>query len=49
MVHNNKGTIMHVIFSPLNFMSIIINKYNPSYIVFGYDNYFGYKKKYAGF
>ena len=26
------------------FMSIIINKYNPSYIVFGYDNYFGYKK-----
>lgn len=27
-----------------DFMSIIINKYNPSYIVFGYDNYFGYKK-----
>ena len=34
-------------FSKLNaeqFMSIIIKKYNPSYMIFGYDNYFGYKK-----
>ena len=27
-----------------NFLELIINKYNPSYIVFGYDNFFGYKR-----
>lgn len=34
-------------FSKLNadsFMNIIIDKYNPSHIIFGYDNYFGYQK-----
>ena len=27
-----------------NFLELLITKYNPSCIVFGYDNYFGYKK-----
>ena len=26
------------------FLKLIIDKYNPSYIVFGYDNYFGYNR-----
>ena len=26
------------------FLNLIINKYNPSYIVFGYDNYFGHNR-----
>ena len=26
------------------FLDILIQKYNPSYLIFGYDNYFGYNK-----
>ena len=26
------------------FINLLINKYNPSCIIFGYDNYFGYKR-----